>query len=82
MRKEDSQDYNFEQQRKEVGLGEDDHKNKAKKTGKSYSADPPNPATFFEQYNHTLEKNREIEWLNGERDSPDLKAKKPTPQKK
>jgi hypothetical protein len=54
----------------EVGLGEQESKNKAKKSGKALSADPPSPAAFFQQYESTLEKNREVEWLNGERDSP------------
>lgn len=54
MKEEDGQGFNFDKQRKEVGLGEDESRNKAKKSGKSLSVDPPNPAAFFEQYNNTL----------------------------
>lgn len=46
--KDESDRFNFERQRKEVGLGGDDSKNKAKKTGKSLSAEAANPADFFE----------------------------------
>jgi len=65
-----------------VGLGENDNKYRAKKSGKSLSTEVPNPTDFFEEYESTLVRNREVEWLNGERDSPDPKVKKSNPNKK
>lgn len=79
---EEGDKFNFEKQRREVGLGEEENKNRAKKSGKSLSAEVANPSDFFEQYENTLVRNREVEWLNGERDSPDLKVKKTNTSKK